>query len=325
MDFQTAYRELMLQTPSLPEDLASRLLNRSLRDIHDSRLWSFNIKQGIFVSAGSVATGTFNVAKFTSTCTASATAKTAINAETFPPITDRQIRFGVPTAAGPTYNISDWDPVTGILSLDIMYTEATSTTAPYQILQCYYAIWKGQETKVTDFLKFISVKDPITGYVLKYGFTRPEIDQMNPQMSYQGQPYYICQYKYDDLGVPLFELIPSPTTQQRYDVLYQTRGTDLIEGDVLPSLIENAIMELSLYRAAQWALRNIGRYPDLKGVDWRLVMSEHRRNFKEELIQAERQDEETYLQDFIVECNRQGWGPIDSNFMQSHSTEWWGY
>lgn len=324
MDFQTAYRELMLQTPSLPEVLAARLINRSLRDIHDSRLWSFNVCQGIFVSAGSLATGSFNVTQFTSTCTASAAAKTAINAATFPPLTDRQIRFGVPTAAGPTYNITDWNPTTGVLSTDIMYTEATSATSPYQILQCYYAIWTGQEVKVTDFLKFISVIDPITGYKLAFGFTRPEIDQMNPQMSYQGQPYYICQYKYDSLGVPLFELIPSPTTQQRYNVMYQKRGSDLVEGDVLPSIIENAIMELSFYRAAQWAERNVGRYPDLKGVDWRHVMSEHKLALKSELAQAERQDEEIFLQNFIANDQYRNWGPVDSSFMQSHNTDWWG-
>lgn len=322
MDFQTAYRELMLQTPSLPEELAKRLVNRALRDIHDSRLWSFNVAEGIFVSAGSVATGTFNVSQFTSTCTASAAAKTVINALTFPPLTDRQIRFGVPTSAGPTYNIDSWDPSTGILGLDIMYTEGTSALAPYQILQSYYAIWEGQEQKVTDFLRFISVYDPIIGYTLKTGYTRPEIDQMAPQRSYQGQPYWVCQYKYDSLGVPLFELIPNPTTSQRYQVIYQRRGHDLIEGDVLPSVIENAIMELSFARGAQWAMRNIGRYTDLKGVDWRFIISDHKKNFTELLLQAERQDEETYLQYYMADIV-QRFGPIDSNFMQSHDTSFW--
>jgi len=325
VNFQEAYRELMYQTPQLPQELASRLVNRAWRDIRDSRLWSFNVAQGVFVSAGQIITGTFSTTRFQNTMTASSSAKTALNAVTFPPLTIRQIRFGVPTAAGPTYNITDWDSVNGVLTTDLMYTETASATTPYQILECYYYIYTGQQEKVTDFLKFISIKDPITGYTLKYGYTRPEIDQMDPQRAYQGQPYWVCQYKVDSQGVPLFELIPNPTTNQRYDVLYQKRGSDLAEGDTLNSVCENAIMELGLGRAAQWALRNIGRYSELKGTDWRFIFSEHKRAFAELLEQAERQDEETFLQNYIPDIVPR-FGPIDSNFMQAHDTSFWfGY
>jgi hypothetical protein len=102
---------------------------------------------------------------------------------------------------------------------------------------------------------------------------------------------------------------------------YEKKHVDLQPMDYIPAQCPASLI---LYRAFEhayrWALQNSARIPELRGVDWRFALAEVKQKYATELVDAKRNDNEIMLT--ILRPGTLGiydfWGPIDSNFWQSH-------
>ncbi len=234
-----------------------------------------------------------------------------------PPFTSLQFSLG---SGNPIYNITAVDtstPTAIKLSLDRQYLEATAAATTYQIYRCYFA------PPSPDFLRYVSVWDPTNGFTLwpkRPYWNRALLNIKDPLRSSQGQPVRIVPYKVDPVNGPMYEMWPAPTSPLAYSCNYERRGTDLALTDSLPAGIpEDLLMVKSKVKACEWAIMNTGRFPNLKGVDWRLMMTTFGNEYKELLATAKKQDEETFLQNYVIPRNRlYPQFPIDGRYLQSH-------
>lgn len=288
--------------------LAVKLVNRALRDVYDSRLWSFLLNEGVFIAPQIITTGTVSLAQFSPTVTLSAAANAALNGLNNPFVTLRQFR-GSPMNSG-VYNIAAYDNVAGTLTLDRVWNAPSVTGASYQIYRCYYTPADVNGSPVTDFLSFVSMVNPNEGYRFSrrnLRMQRVEIDGMDPLRACQGLAYRVATYQYSTLngGIvnsPSFELWPHPTSAAAYTFLMRRRGTDLVKPtDLLPNTLRpQLVSERARYYSALWAAQNVGRYPQLRGVDWRFQAAEINNNWTRTLLpEAWRADDEIFLDNFI--------------------------
>src|SRR5712692_4193734 len=106
--FQDLYSELVGLQPAVSAFLAQKWINRSFRDILDSREWSFLLAEGAFNAPPIIQAGSVSVTKNILTVVANAAAAVALNAVGLgpPPLTSYQFRLG---AAGALYNITAYD------------------------------------------------------------------------------------------------------------------------------------------------------------------------------------------------------------------------
>lgn len=310
--------ELTGWLPKLPFPLAQRIINRAWSDICDSRLWSFLISETALTAPAIVSTGTANVTQFSASVVGSAAAKAVWDALANPVITQRQFRL---SGGGPIYNIRSYDNVTGTITLDRIFQEATNATAQYQIYRCYYTV------PSVDFLRWVSVFDPNNGRWLKLNRMKAEIDRRDPTRGATGDALWIASYKTDTNAAsntyqwPVYELWPHPVNAKGYQALYQRRGTAFSAStDALPPQIDDDIL-LAKARvlAYEWAEANKGRIPELRGSDYRFLMGAAQKDYVDGLNKAAKQDEETFLQNWIVPGDAEAFcGPIDATFAQSH-------
>lgn len=309
--------------PKMPFPLAQKCINRAWRDVRESQLWSFLVQEDVLTAPAQVTAGTVALTRYSATATADATARATLDTLANPLITQRQFRV----SQGPIYNVSGYDSATGILTLDRPYQEASNATAAYLLYRCYYLM------PVADFLRFLSVMDPINGYRLKLNKQRQEIDAQDPTRGGMGNPACIVNYRTvsdpssANYGWHMFELWPHPTSAIGYQMLYHRRGTDFVNAtDALPPQIpEELLMQRALYRAYQWAEANKGRIPELRGSDYRFLMGQAAAEYKDLLRNTQRQDEEATNVYFIPPPSSWGplVGPIDAKYAQSHDSGWW--
>jgi hypothetical protein len=308
--------ELMGYVPSLSFLLAQKAVNRAWRDIKESRLWSFLVVEGVITVPSAISTGSVSVTQYSNSFTMNATAITALAGLNNPVITFRQIRIG----QGPVYSITTYDDVSGIGTFDKVYMESTSGAASFNCYQCYYP------APVTDFLRWITITDPTISTYFKLRWDRARLDKMDPQRTSTGTPYALVPFKTNaTTGVPLFEMWPHPQTAVGLLTMYQRRGVDFSAGsDSLPPQIpDDMLMTRARIKAYEWAIANVGRYPELRGVSWVFVMQEAQAEYAKQLQKCHIQDEETFSQNFIVPGDGEGYlGPVDAKWMQSHGS-WW--
>jgi len=240
----------------------------------------------------------------------------------------RQFRIG---QAGPVYNIVAFDGV-NTLTLDRPYAEA-SVTQNYQIYRCYYAPPTPAATP-NDFLRYMSITNlyfaySITGKFLT--FNQEQLNRMDPQRGSQGDAYLLSSYRTNPTtGAPVHELWPAPTDGNPYVAIYQKRGgyaNPLTPAGVTPvmdvpaTLSQSLIMARAKYWSADWAMKNINRHPDLKGVPWMQVKQSEEKQYQEEMIKARRQDFEIFKNTWIIPKGSYLGFPVDAAFMQSHDVD----
>jgi hypothetical protein len=309
--------ELVGQIPGLPHPAAVKFINKGWQDVRRERLWSFLIGTGELISADSISAGSVAVTKFSTSVVFNATAQVILNplaVGATPTLDSRQFRV----SGGPIYNLVGYDGA-GNGTLDRVYTESSNSTATYQVYKCYYA------PPSTDFLTYTSILDPINGYVLsgkRLRGTREEIDRRDPLRASQGIPYYLFSYKPDANGVMNHELWPQTVRGQVYLCSYVKKGIDLSTptSSIPSSDVESLVVQRALFWASRWAAMNVGRLPELRGVNWINQMSEINGTYRHDLVRAKRNDNEIMLTNFV------NWnisdlnflGPIDSNWSQSH-------
>ena len=331
--------ELSGQIPGLPNVFSRKFVNRAFAEVKRARLWSWNVGQGVIVcpqlitSAGSCTVTQFsNIVQFDATSITNLLPYVLAN----PPLVQRQFRIG----AGPVYSLITYNATTGVATLDRIYGEATVSGTSYVIYKCYYGPPSVDGTvagSTTDFLRHLSILNPIQGYTIagrRLNMSQEELNRRDPLRGAQGQPYYAARYRptpistqtgaqttSPGLGITMVELWPHPTFQQNLLSNYERQHVDLLPGDYFPNQCDVPLVQYRAFEYAyRWALQNSARIPELKGVDWRFLLAEVQVKYKEELVQAKRNDEEIALT--LVRPGSAGlydfWGPIDSNFFQSH-------
>ncbi len=219
--------------------------------------------------------------------------------------------------SGPIYNILTYDNVTGIATLDRIYTEATSTAATYMVYQCYY------DAPVSDFLRFVTVRDPNNGWWLKLRKTMGELNKRDPWRGSQGNPpLWLVPYKSDPTtGVQTFEAWPQPTSQGVLQCLVQRTGGDFVaDTDALPPQVsEEALMCLARKLSFEWAMANVGRFPELKGVGWQFLITEAQATYEALILTDRVKDEEAFSQNWVIPDDNDCYlSPLGGSYAQSH-------
>lgn len=315
-NFQQLYSGLLGYLPKLSPQLAKTLVNQGWRDIRDSRLWSFNTRETSVLAPAILQTGTVTVTQYATTVTFNAAAVTAINAIGLTiPVTTQQFRVG---SGGPIYNITAWNSVTGVATLDRVYGEATASAQAYSIYKCYYP------APESGFVRWVSFYDPINAYPLRLHRAKSDFDKWDPQRGALGLPVYIGWYREGLSGevsanLPLFEAWPHPTSQLAYMTLYEVRGADLsADTDTLPFAIpDDLVTRKARWRAYEWAEASKGSHPELQSTNWLALMNTVNLEFMKQLQDVIRSDAETFLTCF-TQRQRQGRYPNTGSFLQSH-------
>ncbi len=321
MAFREYCSELVGTIPNLPYPLAQTLVNRAWKDIRDLRLVdSADILLPAAITAGTV-TATHGSVTVTCDAIASAALLPAIFGD--PPLAStalgqgRQIRMGVSGAVGLIYNIvavDATDPNALILLIDRKYGEQT-ITGPYQVYHCYIA------PPDDDFLQYFVVTHKRAGYSIrakKLFYTQYRLNSIDPQRGANGDAYVIAAYKSDRDGRPVHEWYPHPTNAGVYSALYRKRGKDLsLSIDVPVTFPNSVLMARAFQHAADWAVANVGRYPQLTQTNWAMFRESKGTLLKEELVQAIKQDDEISPLLPILQGAYSDF-PLGGEFMQGH-------
>lgn len=262
MSFQTIWRRVAFDVGSMPAPLAKTHVNEALGLIYDSSLWSFQIRQGGWLTGGLVNTGGITVASFSTQVVANAAATAAWAVRVSRPlITEMQLRV----ASGTLYNIVGYDdgtdpqsspnPGFATLTLDRAWTELPVTNGPYMIYQAYYpapAEYDG------DFKRFLNIRSLQMGYRMRFwNITQKDLNRMDPQRLVFDLPKYAVSAGTDQrtgsatFGAPMYELWPHPVSVLPYSFDYLRRGPMLdLPNDTIPSPLTD---ELVVWRAKELA------------------------------------------------------------------------
>jgi len=321
--YKQFWTELANAIPKLPIPLAQRFVNRAWHDIQDSRQWSFLKSNGTLYCPPVITTGTFSVSLGNPIVVANTAARTALTSlGTGPELSKRQLRFG--SGATPVYSISYIDTDftnNGILYLDMPYQSQTTSAITYRCYRCYYGpplveildsngIPTGEFLETSDFLRYDDIYNPLTRrrFILPVQ-PRELLNIRDPQRSITNNfPSFMFAYKSIN-NIPYFELWPHPTTELTYICSFQRKGLDFqSDSETLPIIIPDELLsERMLFYGCEWASKNVSRYTELKGVNWRLEMQEHKKTYSNidsknpGLLEiAQRNDEENYPQNTIV-------------------------
>lgn len=329
--------EITGEVPGISHQFARKYINQALSSIQRDYLWSWNIGEGILITPGALGTGTVSVTLWSRNVTFDSNAQAVLNPLVISNDPNSIIKRQFRLPNGPVYNILGYDPGTGIATLDRIYTEPTNPTATFVIYRCYYDPPSSDGIiPNSDFLRYLSILNPIQGYTIsgrRLTGTREMLNRRDPLRGAQGYPYYAFAYKPTQgvlngqqtsgptNGITQYELWPHPTFQQAYPAQYEKQHVDLALNDYIPNQCPpNLIRYKAKELAFRWAMQNMGRIPELKGVDWRFALTEIQKKYNFELVGAKRNDKEIVL-DIIHPGSNGIWdfqGPIDSNFAQSH-------
>jgi hypothetical protein len=330
--------EMTGQIPGLARLMAAKFVNLAMEQLQQEYLWSWNTGEGIMIIPDGISAGSVAVTKFSPTITFDATAVTALNASgNNPAITDRQFRL----PNGPIYNILAYNSSTGVSTLDRIYMESTNAAAGYNVYKVYYGPPSSDGTTPNvDFLRHLSILNYTQGYTIagrRLYMTQAQLNGRDPLRGAFGQPYYLAAYKQTpnnpananaaNQGFMQYELWPHCVLGQGLKSIYERRHVDIPLSGYLPVQASYPVIK---YRAFEhgyrWALQNAGRIPELKGVDWRFMLADVKKQYLYELVGAKRNDKEILTNIFEPGAGLNSFlGPIDANFWQSHDVPNFGY
>jgi hypothetical protein len=324
MAFAEYWNNIKGTVPGLSAFLAQGFVNDAWEDIRKARSWSFLTVEGALKSPALINTGTVQVTQASSSVIANAAAKTVLDAvvlDALNPLVTRQFRV----SSGPVYSISAYDDATGTITLDRPYLEASNSAAEYVVYRCYF------RGPVTDFKSWRSIFDPNNGYSLKFHYTKEQLDMKDPTRGALGLAYRVAFNKVDSDGYSLWEFWPHPAQEQVFQIWYERKGADLVlpTDDIKFPVTRDLLLMRARYRAYEWAEANKGRSPELRGTDWKYLMSSYADDHKGKpnayqtaLARARKDDENLVCRNIIFKrgrSHRLGF-PIDANFMQGHDT-----
>lgn len=325
--FTDLVNELVGSIPRLPQPHAAQIINKSWSEIRQLRLWSFLTANSLqlFVPAA-VQAGTISPTFGLNTIAVDATAAAAFNALGLnPPLAGvigvgRQIRVGSLAQGGtptnPMYSILSWDSV-NTLTIDRPYGETTGTLLPYQVVKAYYV------PPVADFVRYFSITNASTGYTIRgkrLYYTEDTLNAIDPQRGGQGDAYILAYWGTNSLGQPVHELYPNPVNPSTYLCFLQRRLFDLSPSIDLPPVpygLKDLLLDLSKMHAAEWALANVGTYPELAQTNWVAYTQLKQAGYKENRMMCIKQDDE--ISPLIPFLQGTGYDfPLGGAFLQGH-------
>ena len=318
------------ELPGYSAFLAKRHIGHAWRDILQRRTWSFLIQDGGFNAPALIQSGYVTVTQNSNLVVADpllAGPAFQLAVSATPPLTQLQFRI---STAGAIYNIVSWNNTTLTLTLDRPILEPSGVQAGYMVYQCYFPP-PPQAKQVDgsyDFNRWISLADPINGWVLTDEYTKAWLDTIDPQRATTDLAYRRFDYKTLN-GVPLIELWPHPTSGQEYICLYKARGLGFMNGlTPIPQVIPDALlMDRALgHYAYRWAAINAGRDPKLQKTNWLGFKKDADDQWEKDLQKAKLEDDNLWNETIVGPLCQKGWPPVDAQFLQSHSTglEAWG-
>lgn len=329
---------LVGEIASLPRLLAQKYINQAILEIRKDYMWSWNIGEGVLITPGMLSDGTVGVVQFSNVITFDADAKNLMDIaqNENPPLIERQFRI----PGGPLYNILSYDDSVGTAVLDRIYGETTGEGMGYNVYRAYYDPPSTDGvTPNNDFLRYLTINNTQQGYTItdrRLNQPRAVLNRRDPMRGALGSPYYAFTYKPRPNIVPgtlglttggptnglmQYEFWPHPTYQNALLAQYVRQHVDLVPNDYLPyGCSETLVKYRALEFAYRWAGQNVGRFPELKGTDWRFYLAEVQKKYTQELVGAKREDKEimltilrpgsAHLANFL--------GPIDDAWAQSH-------
>jgi hypothetical protein len=313
VNFQQAWNELMSFVPKLSPPFAQKCVQRAWHDIRESRMWSFLVSETVIAVPAQISTGTVTVTNGSDVVLGDATADAAWSAVLSSEFITRQFRSG----AGPIYNIVSYTSPN--ITLDRAFAETTVAGAVYSIYKCYYP-------PPDDFLRWTSVVDPINGYQFGLDKTKAHLDLVDPLRGAIGEPLVIASYKFDESESPngrLYELYPHPIVQISYPALYQKAGTAFTSNTAaLPEGIsDELLMSRARYFAYEWAMANGAAHDELRGVNWLALRQSVLEDYRKDLFNAQKQDEEIFQQNWVEPYTHNRWNRIayDGTWAYNHA------
>lgn len=327
--------ELSGVIPNLSEVYARTCIQRAWRDVCQSRNWSFKQQVGYLSTPLLIATGAVAVTQFSQYVVADATAIAALTpaVNAHPPLVGRQFRVGT-TPNGTIYTITDFDSTTGRITLNDLYRGATNPVSTYQIYQCYYGppLTLAQDQLLVvgpPVHRFVSIMDPNQGYVFaRYHVDKATMDYTDPTRSSQGQPIWCVDFARSADGGTLYELWPHPIMGQTLCVTYQTLYTTLSQpDDEIPDIVPESLVvdRAKISYGYVWAMANAARFPQLKGVNWAVLINQGRQQYERDLARAKMEDDGRMLKSKITKRSGRSPFPLSASYLQSHDIGRFGW
>lgn len=314
--------------PRIPQPYCPTLLNRAWSNIRDMRLWSFLVGYGdIVVPAAINSVGSTQITNGASLVTVSASDATAINAVALLPAPNspvsspilgqgRQFRVNSSSAAGPWYNITNWDGV-NTLTLDLPYADVTNAAAHFTIAKVYYAT----PLAPPDFRRYLTITNKTSGYTIRGKrllYSQSKLNAIDPQRGGTGDAYVVASYLPDANGNMVHEWYPNPVNQSVYNAFFQRQGLLLSPTNDIPGTLDpSLVMYRALMLACDWATANVATYPELGQTNWVQLRMQYEKNFKETLIQCIKQDDEL-MPTLPIQNGYEFDFPLGGQFLQSH-------
>jgi hypothetical protein len=274
-------RSLRLYVPDLPITLAQQFIRDRYRRILRRRDWSGLRRESQFLLNAFKTAGHVAFTRGSTSITGTGTSFAAGDI-------GRQFKAGT---GSPVYTITN--VVGQVLTLNMPIGTATATASTYFIMDAYVI-------PPADFSRFLVVSNPIQGWRLHLAVTQAELNSMDPQRTFMGQPYAIVDRMYNiatagaDNPVPQYEAWPYASTDQTLFYIYLIQGADLINDDDVPvwPINSDAIVSGALADVVRWPGTVATPNPYFTRPEyWKSYEAE----YEDKLIEVERRDEEIYL------------------------------
>lgn len=291
-NFAQLYGRVLGDIPRIPLNRAQQCIQDAWRDINESRLWSFNVQETRLLVPNLTSAGACTVTYGSNQVSFNSTAQTAIAAiPPYTPVIKQQFRV----TGGDIYNITAYNPGTGIATLDEIYADLSAAATGYQIYQCYYSVTPPANST---FQAWESIMDPINGYTFKkVGLRKADIDIIDPYRTSFDNPIYAAAYKLDVNGNMLYELWPHPSSQQPFQCLYRTNGGNLIlDSDTIPPQVSRAVVESrAMWYGALWAELNTEIVAGVSRINFRGIAKDFLTDWNYWMDRLWTSDEDTML------------------------------
>lgn len=312
--YASAWNELIGLVDGLDLFSAQKFIQRSYADIASEREWGFLRGRAVIQIPDSVDTGTVALTQFSDAIQFDTDAAAVLDAFGLnPSVAQCQIKV---TVQGGAYSIIDYQPG-GAATLDRAYQEDTDAASDYTLLRCFI-------TPPSDFLRFISINDPLRSRVLYFGprWTQQTLDQIDSQRTNNGDPYVVATYVYRD-GQTQYELWPAPTVGRALLIEYRKRGVDLVAGDAIPDAIRmSTLMARAKYRAYEFGA---AKSMTASKAQVFLALKRDAQAEYEELVFEDKKNDRAQNPDAIVVPQGYDYWPLNADYLQAHVGGWdWG-
>lgn len=339
----------------LPAPRAKQIVQQAWREVLNKRSWSFLLREGIIIAPARIE-GEITFTQYSADCVPSVALKAELDALAAPPpITRRSLRLntnsGTNSPTAPIYDIYAYDPSgAGTITLNRNYEEDSGAEDVMIFRRWYLPPYDPAGNETTDFMRWLTVKDPDNDWWLDITKPKRWIEMVDPNRTYgSSAPFVVCEgpaattlypgVTYDgnlQPGAPLYELYPyyNGTAQKTYQCVYQAYGKDLSDDfgsvdSVLPPYIDDELVfDKARELAYRWAEINKGKIISLQKTNWLALMQEARGAFDKQYLAARRIDDEHYKQWWMPKLSvpyNKSYFPGDAQYLQTHSLPFSGW